>query len=388
MREPPYNLLITTGKSPQVITETIFELHRDEGLLPASVQVITTRLGRAYGEAQLLGQSRKDPTTGEEIEGDKNRWLEFCEEVLGRPPKNGKAPIELSFHVPEVNGQPLEDIRLRGDDTRYANLCYRLVEQYTQEGELPLIGSIAGGRKTMSAHLMEALGVYGRPDDRLTHILLTDPSLEYDPSFFYPEEGSREYSQLLNLVDIPFLKLNAVLEEDLVEDRQDFEGILDALDPHVTAAREVTNVRLDLKDREAELAFEGTNGPIAFCDLAPKQASTLLVFAEQRAENQGPVPVSDFVDRKRVEDQRNAVQSLCAKGELQEWQDTDEVSKAKTDLNSALGEVPLATRLLQIEGLSSEPRRYDWPGEAPPLRVVSRHAGEDWPFEHLPLQKA
>jgi hypothetical protein len=308
--------------------------------------------------------------------------------VLGRPPKDGKAPVELSFHVPEVDGQPLEDIRQLGDDTRYANLCYRLVERYTREGELPLIGSIAGGRKTMSAHLMEALGVYGRPDDRLTHILLADPSLEYDPSFFYPDEGTPEYSRLLNLVDIPFLKLNAVLEEDLVEDRQNFEGILDALDPHVTAAREVTGVRLKLEDHGAQLVFEGTGRQLGDCDLSPKQASTLLVFAEQRADNEGPVPVSDFVDRKRVEDQRNAVQSLCAEEDLQEWQDTDEVSKAKTDLNSALGEVPLATRLLQIEGLSSEPRRYDWPAEPPSLKVVSHHTGENWPFEHLPLQKA
>jgi len=385
METPPYSLLIATGKSPQVITETIFELHRVEERQPAAVHVVTTQLGRAYGEALLLGEERTDPSTGGVIDEAAARWPRFCEEILDRDAEG----IELTFHVPEVEGRGLSDIRQRGDDTRYADLCYRLVERLTREGELPLIGSIAGGRKTMSAHLMTAFSVYARPEDRLTHVLLSDPDREHDPSFFYPEPGSPGFSRLLDLVDVRFPRLRTLLSsnliEDLPEDRRDLQGILDALEPHIKSAQTVSAVRLELRDHGARLAFEGPEETIGTCDLTSKQAATLLVFAERRAAAEAPVPNTDLVASDRVEDQREAVRWMLSHDEpFAPWTETDDVSKAVSDLNDALQTVPIAERLLQVEGVSSAPRRYDWPGEPPPLHTASRHPGEDWPFEHVP----
>jgi CRISPR-associated protein (TIGR02584 family) len=397
MPQLPYNLLIATGQSPQVVTETVFELNRAEGLQPGAVHVITTRVGRAYGRAQLLGEPQTDPARGTPIEGVENRWPQFCEDVLGRSAEGGEAPVELTFHVPEVGAEGLDDIRHQGDDTRFANLCYALVEELTRDDELPLIGSIAGGRKTMSAHLMTALTVYGRPDDRLTHILLSDPSLERDRSFFYPEQGSPRYGQLLNLVDIRFPRLRSLLEEDLIgglpDGRQDLEAILDALDPHVAGARTVDQVRVQLQDSGAQLFFDGAGETLDTCTLTPKQAATLLVFAEQRADAGDPVPSPDLTyesDQSLLTEQRHAVQYLCSQdGHLDPWGETKDVSKALSDLNDDLRKVPVANRLLRIEGLSRKPRRYDWAGDAPPLTVTSRYPGENWPFEHIgPLEQA
>jgi CRISPR-associated protein (TIGR02584 family) len=431
MRKPPYNLLIATGQSPQVVTETVFELNRAEDLQPAAVHVVTTRVGRAYGRAQLLGEPQSDPARGTPIEGVEARWPAFCEEVLGRSPESGEAPVDLTFHVPEVGAEGLEDIQHQGDDTRFANLCYELVEHLTREDQLALIGSIAGGRKTMSAHLMTAFTVYGRPDDRLTHVLLSDPSLEGDPSFFYPEQGSPRYGQLLDLVDIRFPRLRALLEEDLIEglpdDRQDLEAILDALDPHIAGTRTVSRVEVQLKDGGAQVTFEGAGGTLDACTLRPKQAATLLVFAERRAALGEPVPstdlthessssngsgdssgsgdsngsgdsggsgasdepgVSDEPGGSSIPEQRRAVQHLCSQtGKLDPWEETNDVSKDISRLRDPLRETPIASRLLKIEGLSRKPRRYDWPGEAPELQVTSRYPGESWPFEHIgPLE--
>lgn len=386
MQQPPYNLLIAAGQSPQVVTETIFELHRAENRHPASVHVVTTEVGRAYGRALLLGEERTDPIRGTEIEGADARWPVFCKEVLDRNPE--QHTVDLAFYVPEVEGRGLDDIRQKGDDTRFADLCYRLVEKLTREDALPLIGSIAGGRKTMSAHLMTAFSVYARPDDRLTHILLTDPSLEQDPTFFYPEAGSPDYSRLLDLVDVEFPRLRTLIEADLIEalpdDRRDLKGILDALEPHINSARTVREVRLELRDRSARLVFEGTSGLIDTCSLTTKQASTLLVFAEERAGRSGPVPSTDFVEREAVEANRNHVRWLCSEEKLTPWTNKNDVSKALNDLNDALKTVPVAERILQIEGVSSQPRRYDWPEKVPPLSIDTRHTGEDWPFENLP----
>lgn len=388
MPTPPYNLLIATGQSPQVVTETVFELHRAEDLQPAAVHVVTTRVGRAYGQAQLLGQPQDDPSRGTAIPGAENRWQAFCEEELERTNSGDGPTVDLSFHVPEAGGEGLGDIREEGDDTLFANLCYELVERLTREDELPLIGSIAGGRKTMSAHLMTAFSVYGRPDDRLTHILLSDPSLEGDRSFFYPEKGSPRYGQLLNLVDIRFPRLRTVLSEELLGSR-DLEGILGSLEPHVASARTVETVTLRLGDGQAQVLLEGADETLGTCPLTPKQAATLLAFAEARADQDGPVPGTALTYGDQgdpVGQQREAVRFLCSRDSdpLDPWTDTEALSKDISDLKDALQAVPVASRMLRIEGLSRGPRKYDWPGDDPPLQVTTRYPGEKWPFEHVP----
>lgn len=393
MPAKPYALLIATGQSPQVVTETVFELHRAEELQPAEVHVLTTRVGRAFGRAQLLGEEQGHPARGVPIEGVGARWPAFCEEILGRSSSNGDSPVDLIFHVPEVGTEGLDDIHKQGDDTRFANLCYQMVEQLTRENALPLIGSIAGGRKTMSAHLMTAFSVYARPDDRLTHVLLTDPTLENKHSFFYPEPGSPRYAQLLNLVDIRFPRLRSVLSEGLVDglpdDRRDLEGILDALDPHIASARTVETVTLQIFDGAARLLFEGGGQTLDTCSLTAKQAATLLVFANRRAAQGGPVPGTALTyddPASPIGRQRAAVQFLCSRDQktLDPWSGTTAVSKDISSFKDALRDVPVASRLLRIEGISKAPVHYDWHDEAPRLRVASRYPGEDWPFDHLP----
>lgn len=388
MPAPPYNLLIAAGQSPQVITETVFELNRAEGLQPAAVHVVTTRVGHAYGRAQLLGEPQDDPSRGTAIPGVENRWRTFCEDVLERTGNGEGPPVELSFHVPKVGTEGLDDIHQQGDDTRFANLCYELVETLTQEEE-SLIGSIAGGRKTMSAHLMTAFSVYGRPDDRLTHVLLSDPSLEGDHSFFYPEQGSPRYGQLLNLVDIRFPRLRTVLSDDLLESR-DLEGILDFLEPHVASARTVDTVRLELRTGKATLVVEGDDETLGTCALSPKKAATLVTFAEQRADMGEPVPGTALTydsEASSIAQQREAVRFLCSRGvgdRLSPWDTTTRLSKDISSLRDALRLVPVADRLFRIESSSHDPAFYDWPGDAPPLEVAAVYSGERWPFEHLP----
>jgi CRISPR-associated protein (TIGR02584 family) len=384
MPSRPYILLIATGQTPQVITETVFQIYQNEDRLPAGVHVVTTRVGHAYGRALLFGESLQDPERGVPIEGAANRWETFCDDILGRE-------VDVEFHVPAVENVEISDIREAGDDTRFANLCYRLVERCTREDALPLVGSIAGGRKTMSAHLMTAFSVYARPEDRLTHVLLTDPDLEHDRSFFYPEPGHPRFNRLLDLVDIRFPRIRSLLEADVIdglpEDRRDLQGILDVLEPHITSTRSVSTVTLELTDRRARLVFDDNGETLDTCNLTPKQASTLAVFAEHRAQTGDSVPAPRFVDNEVVETQRAQVAFLCSEDPMRPWTSSTDVSKAFHDLKSALDAVPLAARLLSIEGLSSRPRRYDWPENPPPLLVASRYPNEDWPFDALaPLE--
>lgn len=388
MPKRPYVLLAATGRSPQVVTETVFELHRRENRQPAAVHVLTTRVGAAHVRALLLGGEVRSPVDGTRIEPAAERWALFCEDVLGR-----ETPIELTLHVPATE-EPLDDIRRRGDDTLFANECYRLVEAHTRPDRLPLVGSVAGGRKTMSAHLMTAFSVYARPQDRLTHVLLTDPDLERDPSFFYPEPGSPDYGHLLDLVRVRFPRLRSLLDEglleDLSDDRRDLEGILDALAPHLARYRTPDRIELVLTpDESPHLVFRDGEETLDRCTLAPNEAATVAVLAERLLQADA-VAASTLCDDEAVQAQRTAVRRLCTATldpMPQPWETPAQVSKAVSAVRQSLATTPVAERHAMIEGVSTDPVHYRWANpdivrEA--LAVSSPHAPDDWPFAHLP----
>lgn len=390
--KPPYNLLATMGRSPQVITETVFELWREEKRWPTAVHVITTRSGQAIGEAKLLGKERQDPGFGGAVSSPKPRWLEFCDEVLGlEADEDGDPPVDLTFHVPKENGRGLDDITQKGEDTLCAELCYRLVERLTREEDaFQLIGSIAGGRKTMSAHLMTAFSMYGRRNDRLTHVLLDDSDLENRDSFFYPDVGSSRYGTMLDLVDIEFPKLHDLVEGgsgDLPENSRDPEAVLAASAPR-NSALDVTKIRLELRDGGSRLLIKGKEEKLASLSLTPKDASTLAVFADARGAHGKPVPTTALVGKPTVEEKRAAILKLCGRepDKYKAWSDTTTLSQSVMDsLNPTLKETRLAFQWLEIQGKRSQPRLYDWPRtEEPPLEIATRHTGEDWPFDYLP----
>jgi CRISPR-associated protein (TIGR02584 family) len=390
MPKRPYVLLVATGRSPQVITETAFELYRREGRQPAEVHVLTTRVGAAHVRALLLGEEARSPVEGTLIEPAENRWSRFCKDVLGRG-----GPVEIALHVPESGPDaPVDDIRQRGDDTLFANQCYRLVEQLTRPEALPLVGSVAGGRKTMSAHLMTAFSVYARPDDLLTHVLLGDPEFERDPSFFYPKPGSPAYGQLLDLVRVRFPRLRPLLDADLLEDlpddRRDLESILDALSPHLARYRTPGRISLSLTtDDPPRLSFTSGEEVLDTCTLAPNEAATFAVLADRLWDGEA-VPATALCDDDLVQTQRTVIRRLCTAAvdpSPKPWTTPAQVSKAVSALRQSLVAAPIAERHILIEGVSTDPTRYQWPASEhvrEAFAVDSKHLPDNWPFDHLP----
>src|SRR5690554_4447561 len=211
MKQESYVLLIATGQSPQVLTETVWSLARQQqpALFPSSVEVVTTAAGEAYLRARRLGDLQYDPISGTLIEDATNRWAPFCQEVLGMT-----EVVPLNIHVPKSHGLPLEDVQTLGDDAAFADLCYGLVERLTREDMPPVVGSIAGGRKTMSAHLMTAFSVFARPADRLAHVLVSPDPLPgpLRNTFYYPTEETAGLVRIRR-VDIEFPRLRGVLRQ-------------------------------------------------------------------------------------------------------------------------------------------------------------------------------
>ena len=99
------------------------------------------------------------------------------------------------------------------------------IRQLTANDSIKLHVSIAGGRKTMSYYAGYALSLYGRPQDTLSHVLVT-PEYQTHPLFYYPTP----YSQIIysndahrtalntnnvevSLIDIPFVRLRHGLDQ-------------------------------------------------------------------------------------------------------------------------------------------------------------------------------
>jgi hypothetical protein len=141
----------------------------------------------------------------------------------------------------------LEDIRTPADNEAAANTITNLVRDLTCDPASILHVSIAGGRKTMGFYLGYALSLFGRPQDRLSHVLVS-AAFEFHPDFFFPTRNSRviyandnkksplDTSQAeITLADIPFVRLRHGLPDAFLQGRTSFshavKQLQNAIDP-------------------------------------------------------------------------------------------------------------------------------------------------------------
>ncbi|WP_457651304.1 CRISPR-associated ring nuclease Csm6 [Rhodocaloribacter sp.] len=382
-----YHLVIVMGASPAVLTETVWSLARQHHppLHPAAIDVITTGVGRAIVEARLFGLARRHPVEGTLLDAE-DRWGRFCETVL-----EGRRP-PVRFHVPtRSDGTPLPDIRNAEDDLRFAALCYRVVAEGVAQ-DLPLVGSIAGGRKTMSAHLMSAFTTMARPTDRLVHVLVSPPALERDPSFFHPTSARSGFVRL-DRVDLRFPRLRHLMKEHFPgEAPPDPARLLNTLIPPQSPENRPSRIVCRLGNRAVGGCRVHLYGPdggeTARAALAPGEAATLLVLAEAVARTGGPVANTSLVNDPCVEARRGGVlQHAVRYAPPRPWETTDDVSKAVSALNRKLRQDPLTGYFLTIQSTPTrEATYYGWPVALPPFEVETLLPGGGalpWPFRHV-----
>jgi CRISPR-associated protein (TIGR02584 family) len=207
--KPPHQyprrvLLMVTGRTPQVVTETLYALSRQNPpFLPTEVHLITTAEGAQDAKLALL-----DPDEG---------WFHALVEEYGL---NGIRFEADQIHcIRDASGRAVADIRSAAEHQACADLITAMVRDFTaDEADTALHVSLAGGRKTMTYYLGNALTLFGRPQDRLSHVLVPPP-YETNRAFFYPASKSRPlYIESLQryfdaqdaqvtLADIPFVRL-------------------------------------------------------------------------------------------------------------------------------------------------------------------------------------
>ncbi len=164
MQQPPEAfsrriLVAVCGLSPQILTETLYALAvvGQPSFVPTEIHLLTTREGAHRARLTLLHP-------------DGGKFHQLCRDY-GLP--------RIAFDTGHIHliadpgGDALDDIRSPRENEYLADHITQAIRQHTLDTQAALHVSMAGGRKTMGYYAGYALSLFGRQQDRLSHVLVT-----------------------------------------------------------------------------------------------------------------------------------------------------------------------------------------------------------------------
>ena len=348
-------LLAVCGLSPQIVTETLYALAAlaDHPFIPTEVHLVTTGEGARRAELALLSSDLG--------------WFHKLQQDYELP---GIAFDRDHIHIiRDQQGRVMEDIRTPEDNQATADCLTEYVRRFTADPHCALHVSIAGGRKTMGFYLGYALSLYGRAQDRLSHVLVSSP-FESSWDFFYPTPYSRVLQTSdgrladssmaeITLAEIPFVSLRHGLPRALLQGEASFNDTVEAARLALAPPR----LHLNLRERTVQAAGK-------VFSLPPAEMALLAVFARQRKQGRAPLsapkkglPDADWAQRY-LQEYRAIVGDMAdldaTERALRNGMDGEYFSQRKSKLDrrlkAALGPAAQAYR---IQDGGTRPRRYE-----------------------------
>ena len=186
-------------------------------------------------------------------------------------------------------GVPLTDIRTPEDNTQAADLIVHLMQKFCSDEKTSVYVSLAGGRKTMSFFVGYALSLFGRVQDSLSHVLVSEP-FENNRDFFYPTQFPRTIFNSagepldasvaqIAMANIPFVRLREGLPESLLVGESGYSETVRAAQQRIVPP---ISVSFDIKRRR--LLLGGV--PVS---MAPLLLSVYLWLAKRCVNKEEPV---------------------------------------------------------------------------------------------------
>jgi len=353
---PPFprrHLLCIAGLTPQVLTETLYALAREgTASLPTDIHVLSTEEGIARARLTLLSEQPG--------------WFHrLCDDYQLPAMRFDQDSLQV---LTRASGEPLTDIRDGEDNTAAADAVTEWIRRLTADDDAQVHVSLAGGRKTLGFFAGYALSLFGRPQDRLTHVLVNAP-FESHPNFFYPTPypeviyglppdprplDSRD--AIVTLADIPFVRLRHGLPDSLLKGRASFSATVGM------AQRSLGPPRLEIDLARRRLMAGGIG-----VGLPPAELAFYLWLARRALAGLPPVscPSDGAPNFEHARDFTLAYRSvLGVMGDedrvirgLAQGMDRNYFERRKSRVNSRLREtLGAAATVYQIQGFGQRPR--------------------------------
>ena len=275
-------LLAVSGMSPQIVTETLYALvTRDTPWIPDEIHLLSTKDGCERAKVELLHPSRAI-------------FQRFCEEYL---PQGHQIRFDSEcLHTFTHDGKELSDIHNLDDSAHVADEIAKKVFEFTRDNETEIHASIAGGRKTMGFLLGYAMSLYGRVQDRLSHVLVTE-GFEGNPDFYYPPKTptviyDRNKKPLdtskaeVMLAEIPILHLGHVLPSSYKNTPASFSDLVQIMNKQFSAPT------IEINMQEKTLTCHGIEVKMS---PAPLALYSLIAY---KTKKQGGMVLSDITEQE------------------------------------------------------------------------------------------
>ena len=259
-------LIAVCGTSPAVITETVQAIYQTYPVLMIDeVVVLTTTIGRERLITQIL---------------ESGAWEKLREDLQARDDElrfgNCADSIQL---IPTFNKKSnLSDINTPNDHLSMANQLCRILRGYTDNPDITVLASLAGGRKTMSTMMGFCFSLFAREQDKLFHVLVNEPfdgRLE-PPFLFKPQKAvihklpdgkmiSSEDAHI-DLIEIPCVHLRKLFPQQFGKAASDYSSLVHEAD--YMAGMGDHELRFDLSTGDVKIGSEtvlsGEKAPTVF----------------------------------------------------------------------------------------------------------------------------
>ncbi|MBT5527542.1 MAG: TIGR02584 family CRISPR-associated protein [Cytophagia bacterium] len=207
-------LLFSTGLSPQVVTESIY--------YHTQIRKPSLRIDAIH----IITDAKCEPLVIKELLPDNNGWLLKLADDYQIDPNEVELPLENIHILKDSSGRPLMDLLTVKENNAAVETVFRIVKDLTCDNQTRLITSVAGGRKSMSVIVGQAMQFYAREQDLLTHVIVEDCIIGAN-DFFYPTPISKKvkikgkivdyHDVIIHLDEIPFIRLRSILGNFLME---------------------------------------------------------------------------------------------------------------------------------------------------------------------------
>lgn len=244
-------LVAVTGSTPQILTETIYALHKERDWIPDEVHVLTT----THGETQII-----------ENLFDRGIFTKLCQDY-------GLGEIDFDHDsitvIKDAEGNKISDIKTVEQNDLAANMIVHFIHNLCQDPDNEIHVSLAGGRKSMGFYIGYALSLFGRAQDSMSHILV-DEKYEFSKDFFYPSKDSEDEQKAVWLADIPFVRMGVGYSPLKLTDDQSYQQAV------TLTQTAVSDFKITLNISESTLDCSG----FATIKLQPNELSIYQLFIE------------------------------------------------------------------------------------------------------------